>query len=121
VELSKSRGKVVLLTFWSMTCPSCQKKMPLLQKAFERMDASKISIITVHGPGREAAIKSYCASQGLTLPVLLDLQADAGTNYGVMQLPATFILDQSGVIRSTDPEFATQGELDKLITPFLSK
>jgi peroxiredoxin/uncharacterized membrane protein YphA (DoxX/SURF4 family) len=121
LELSRYRGKAVLLTFWSMTCPSCQKKMPLLQKAFDRMDAGKISIITVHGPGREAAIKSYCTSQGLTLPVLLDLQGDAGAQYNVMQLPATFILDQSGVIRSIDPEFATQGELDKLLNPYLSK
>lgn len=121
LELSKYRGKVVLLTFWSMTCPTCQKKMPLLQKAFERMDARKMSIITVHGPGREAAIKSYCSSQGLTLPVLLDLQGDAGSGYNVMQLPATFILDQAGVIRSVDPEFATQGELDKLLNPYLPK
>lgn len=121
LQLSRYRGKAVLLTFWSMTCPSCQKKMPLLQKAFDRMDAGKISIITIHGPGREAAIKSYCTSQGLTLPVLLDLQGDAGAQYNVMQLPATFILDQSGVIRSIDPEFATQGELDRLLNPYLSR
>ena len=121
LELSQYRGKVVLLVFWNMTCPSCQKKMPLLQKAFEREDASKVAIITVHGPGREAAIKSYCSSQGLTLPVLLDLTADAGTSYNVMQLPASFVLDQSGVIRSVDPEFVTQEELDRIINQFLPK
>jgi len=95
--------------------------MPLLQKAFDREDTNKISIITVHGPGREAAIKSFCLSQGLTLPVLLDIQGDVGSSYNVMQLPSTFILDQSGVIRSIDPEFETQEEFDKLITQFLSK
>ena len=119
LELSKYRGKAVLLAFWNMTCPTCQKKMPLLQKAFEREDTSKFAIITVHGPGREAAIKSYCSSQGLTLPVLLDSQGDAGLSYGVMQLPAMFVLDQSGVIRSIDPEFETQDELDRLITQSL--
>jgi peroxiredoxin/uncharacterized membrane protein YphA (DoxX/SURF4 family) len=121
LELSSYRGKVVLLTFWSMTCPSCQKKMPLLQKAFEREDTNKVAIITVHGPGREAAIKSYCSSQGLTLPVLLDLQGDAGASYNVMQLPAAFVLDQSGVIRSVDPEFETQDELDRIIKQILPK
>ena len=121
LELSKYRGKVVLLVFWNMTCPTCQKKMPLLQKAFEREDSNKIAIITVHGPGREAAIKSYCLGQGLTLPVLLDSQGDVGSSYGVMQLPATFILDQSGVIRSIDPKFETQEELDKLLNQFISK
>jgi len=119
MELSKYRGKAVLLAFWNMTCPTCQKKMPLLQKAFEREDTNKVAIVTVHGPGREAAIKSYCLSQGLTLPVLLDSQGDAGLSYGVMQLPATFLLDQSGVIRSIDPEFETQDELDRLITQSL--
>jgi len=121
LELSRYRGKVVLLVFWNMTCPSCQQKMPLLQKAFDRMDARKIGIITVHGPGREAAIRSYCASQGLTLPVLLDLQGEAGAQYNVMLLPATFVLDQSGVIRSTVPEFHTQEELNRLLAQMLSR
>ena len=121
LKLSQYRGKAVLLVFWNMTCPTCQKKMPLLQKAFERADTTKIAIITVHGPGREAAIKSYCTSQGLTLPVLLDMRGEAGSSYNVLLLPATFVLDQSGVIRSTDPEFKTQEELDKLLARLLSK
>jgi peroxiredoxin len=119
LELSQYRGKVVLLVFWNMTCPTCQKKMSLLQKAFDLADSGKVAILTVHGPGREAAIKSYCSSQGLTLPVLLDSQGDVGSSYGVMQLPATFVLDQFGVIRSVDPEFETQEELDTLITQSL--
>jgi len=121
LELSRYRGKVVLLVFWNMTCPSCQKEMPLLQKAFDREDSNKVAIITVHGPGREAAIRSYCSSQGLTLPVLLDSQGSVGSSYGVMSLPATFILDQSGVIRSIDPKFDTQEELDRLLNQFLFK
>jgi cytochrome c biogenesis protein CcmG/thiol:disulfide interchange protein DsbE len=121
LELSKYRGKVVLLVFWNMTCPTCQKKMPLLQQAFDREDSDKVAIITVHGPGREAAIKSYCLSQGLTLPVLLDSQGSAGYSYGVMQLPATYILDQSGVIRTIDPKFETREDLDRLLNQYLSK
>jgi peroxiredoxin len=121
VKLSRYRGKVVLLVFWNMTCATCQKKMPLLQKAFERTDASKLAIITVHGPGREAAIKSYCTSQGLTLPVLLDMQGEAGSSYNVSLLPSAFVLDQSGVIRSTAPDFKTQEDLDKLLARLLSK
>lgn len=121
LELSQYRGKVVLLVFWSMTCPTCQNKMPLLQRAFEREDANKIAIITVHGPGREAAITSYCSSQGLTLPVLLDLQGEVGSSYNVLLLPSAFILDQSGVIRYINPEFDTQEELDGLLAQFLSR
>jgi peroxiredoxin/uncharacterized membrane protein YphA (DoxX/SURF4 family) len=121
LDLSQYRGKVILLAFWNMTCPTCQKKMPLLQSAFDRMGNSNFKIITVHGPGREEAIKSYCSSQGLTLPVLLDLQGDTGSAYNVFHLPATFILDQSGVIRSTDAKFETAEELDALIKKYLPR
>jgi len=121
VQLSLYRGKVVLLAFWSMNCPSCQKKILMLQEAFDRAGDDGVSIITVHGPAREEDIKSYCSSHGLTLPVLLDLQADVGSSYGVVQLPATFLLDQSGVIRSADPEFETLDELNRLTGQFLSK
>ncbi len=121
LKFSQYRGKVVLLVFWNMTCPACQKKMPLLQKAFELEDTNKVAIITVHGPGRETAIKSYCSGQGLTLPVLLDLKGEVGSSYNVLQLPATFVLDQSGVIRSIDPELETQEDFDGLFNQFLSK
>lgn len=120
MQLSSYRGKDVLLAFWSMNCPSCQQKILLLQEAFDRAVDDRVSIITVHGPAREDAIESYCSSHGLTLPVLLDIQADVGSSYNVVQLPATFILDQSGVIRSVDPVFETLEELDRLTGQFLS-
>jgi hypothetical protein len=44
-----------------------------------------------------------------------------GSSYNVMQLPAAFVLDKSGVIRSIDPEIETQEKLDNLITQFLSR
>jgi hypothetical protein len=44
----------------------------------------------------------------ILVPVLLDMQGGVGSSYGVMQLPATFVLDQSSVIRSVDPKFETQ-------------
>jgi peroxiredoxin len=103
-----------------MNCPSCQQKILLLQQAFERIDNNGFNIITVHGPAREEAIKNYCSSHGLTLPVLLDLQANVGSAYDVIQLPATFILDRYGVVRSVNPEFESQEDLYRLIGPFLS-
>jgi len=121
LQLSRYRGKVVLLAFWSMNCPSCQQKILLLQQAFERAGDDSVSIITVHGPAREEDIKSYCSSHGLTLPVLLDLRADVGSSYGVLQLPATFILNQSGVISYVNPEFETLEELDRLTGQFQSE
>ncbi len=121
LKFSQYRGKVVLLVFWNMTCPACQKKIPLLQNAFEREDTNRVAIITVHGPGRETAIKSYCLGQGLTLPVLLDLKGEVGSSYNLLQLPATFVLDQSGVIRSIDPELKTQEDFDRLFSQYLSK
>ncbi len=120
VQLSSYRGKLVLLAFWSMNCPSCQQKILLLQQAFERSDNNRFNIITVHGPAREEAIKDYCSSHGLTLPVLLDLQANVGSAYDVIHLPATFIIDRYGVVHSVNPEFESMEEIDRLAGQFLS-
>ncbi len=120
VQLISYRGRIVLLAFWSMNCPSCQKKVLLLQEAFKRSGNGEVGIITIHGPAREDMIKSYCSSHGLTLPVLLDLQANVGSAYNVIQLPAVFILDQSGVIISDNPEFESIEELESLIGRLLS-
>jgi len=55
------------------------------------------------------------------MPVLLDLNSEVGSSYNVLQLPATFVLDQSGVIRSIDPKLETQEDFDRLFNQFLSK
>jgi cytochrome c biogenesis protein CcmG/thiol:disulfide interchange protein DsbE len=121
LALNHFRGRIALLVFWDINCLSCKKKMPLLQKKFKQIDNNNFIIITVHVPGQEAEIKSYCESQGLTLPVLLDADGKVSASYEVLGLPASFVIDQSGIICAKDPEFATQEELDKLLDQYISR
>ena len=115
ITLSQFRGKAVLLVFWNMTCPACRNRMPLLQKIHKNIPTDKAALLCIHGPGRESAIKSYLESQGLTLPVLLDLEGKTGYAYNVNSIPMTYLLDRAGIIRMIDPKFNNLQEFEKLI------
>jgi len=119
--LSQYLGRNVLLLFWDITCSACQKKMPAVQKVFSQLDSSKIALITVHVSGQEGDINSYCVDNGLTLPVLLDLDGKVGASYDITGIPAAFFIDKYGIILARNPEFNTEDELNKLVGQYFSK
>jgi cytochrome c biogenesis protein CcmG/thiol:disulfide interchange protein DsbE len=120
-ELNHFRDRIVLLVFWDINCLSCKNKMPLLQEKFNKMDNNNYVIITVHVPGQEAEIRRYCENLNFTMPVLLDLDGKVSASYEVQGLPASFVINKSGIILTKNPEFKTQEELDKLIDQYISK
>ena len=121
VELSHFRGRIVLLVFWDINCSSCMEKIPLLDEQFKRMDNNNYLIIAVHVPGQEAEIKRVCTNYGLTLPVLFDADGKLSASYEVQGLPASYVIDRSGIIVARNPNFKTQEELDSLIKGYVSR
>jgi peroxiredoxin len=121
IELSHFRGRIVLLFFWDINCSSCKEKIPLLDEQFKRMDNNNYLIIAVHVPGQDAEIKRFYANYGLTLPVLFDADGKLSASYEVQGLPASYVIDRSGIIIAKNPNFKTQEELDRLIRDYVSR
>jgi len=119
ISLSRYHGKTVLLVFWNMTCPICRTKMPLLQEINDKQSSDKFVVVTVHGPGREAAIKSFLESERVNFTVLLDSDGATGYSYNISGVPSTFIIDGAGIVRMIEPKFSNLQEFEKLIGPFL--
>ncbi len=108
-RLSEHRGKVVLLNFWSITCPPCVKEMPsllqLAQQWRERgLDVEVVAIST--DAGWDAVRQLFPEEPALT--VLFDPERKVVTGkFGTRLLPETWLIDRRGVIR-----FRYDGALD---------
>lgn len=98
-DLAQQRGKVVLVNFWATWCIPCRAEMPELQRLADGLQSERFMLFTVDLQEDAATINPFRQELGLRLPVLLDQDGDVTQHYGVRALPATFLIDQNGVLR----------------------
>jgi peroxiredoxin len=97
VSLSKFRGKVVVINFWSSGCPPCVMEIPSLMKLKASMAGKPFEILTITSDPRKLS-EEATRELNLTLPVLLDPNGKTAMAYGAYGLPSTFIIAADGTV-----------------------
>ena len=101
VSLSDYKGKVVLLNFWSITCPPCIEEIPYLQRLQEIMQDNPgfhlLTVVTNRGE-TEKEVRPFMEKRGLTFHALIDSKKAAWRRYKLTGWPETFLLDREGII-----------------------
>jgi len=104
------RGKPVLLCLWSQSSRSCAAQLKLLSSFQSKLSSSGIQLfcINVDDPQSSTDLRSFLASQKISLPTLLATSELSGV-YNILYrylfdrrrdlpLPCSFLLDASGFI-----------------------
>jgi peroxiredoxin len=124
LRLSELRGQVVIVNLWASWCPPCRAEMPALQKLHVSLKDQGLVVLGVNATNQdtEAAARAFAEAQGLTFPVVLDVDGEASRAYALQALPSTFIVDRRGVIREAligGP--VREGTLRSLLMPLLAE
>lgn len=115
----KKDKRPVVLAFWSITCPHCQKTMPVLQK-FAKENEKRFRLMTmavIHKPEYKKMAKVYFKKHKLNFPLLNDKKGKTFTDYRIMTVPSLFLIDRDGVIRNALLGGGTK--VDKALLPML--
>ena len=94
--LADLRGKVVILNFWASWCAECRPEMPALERLHRDFAARGLVMIGINAREDAATIRRYARELGLTFPLLVDTEGKINALYGVVGLPATFIIGRDG-------------------------
>lgn len=99
-RMAEHRGRVVVLNFWTITCPPCVEEMPSLEELARivagRRDVELVAIST----DRSWDEVSTVVRPSSPLRVLLDPdKAVVRDRFGTRLYPETWIVDREGVIR----------------------
>lgn len=102
--LSDYKGKTVFLNFWATWCRPCKNEMPDIQKIYETYDAEgedALVVLAVAAPGygwegTQEDVEQFLKDNGYTYPVVMDISGEIFSQYGIVSLPTTFMIDREG-------------------------
>lgn len=126
LSLSRLRGKVVLVDFWTYTCINCIRTLPYLRQWHEKYKDKGLIIVGVHTPEFEfeknpdnvtSAMKEY----GIEYPVVQDNDYTIWRSYSNRYWPAKYLIDKNGVIRYTHFGEGEYDETEAMIQTLLEE
>lgn len=115
ITLGDLRGKVILLNFWATWCTPCRHETPFLDSLHARGSSDGLEVVGVSVDAGQARgeVEAFVREYDVGYTILLDPQMRGMDRYGVVGLPASFLVDRDGILRwmrfgpvsATDHEF----------------
>lgn len=107
LALKDIKAKVTIIDFWASWCKPCRNENPNVVKMYNKYHDKGLEIIGVSldKEGQKDRWIKAIEKDGLTWPQVSNLkgwQEPIAQQYGVRSIPATFILDESGKIISSN-------------------
>jgi len=118
---AEDQGHVVVVDAWATWCGPCVKSLPLLQALQQRFAAQGLRTYAVNVDSGPGEIPGFLAQVPITLPILLDPDAEVlEGSLDLRLMPTTYLVDRSGKIRARHEGFAgnvarLQADVERLL------
>lgn len=113
VDVSKYRGRVVLVQFWATWCEPCKADMPTLKDMLQKYGQSGFSIIGVNLDSSQREMAQYVQENRLAWPQIFEeggLDSRPANELGILTLPTMILIGPDGKVVNRNIHVA---ELDK--------
>ena len=113
ITLSEQRNKVVVINFWSSTCPPCRTEARDLETAWQAYRDRDVLFIGANIQDSHDPARRFLDEFGVTYPNGLDERGRISIDYGVVGIPVTFVVDGEGTVAR---RWVGEIDLDQLTT-----
>lgn len=99
VKLSSMRGQVVLLDFWSRTCPPCVHELPMIDAVGRSYKASDFTLWGISADPADES-RAWLLKHGQEMPTLKDPDFIVSDAYRVQGIPSLVLVGRDGKIKN---------------------
>lgn len=98
ITLSEQRGSVVVINFWSSTCPPCRNEARELEAIWRTYRDRGVVFIGANIQDSYEPARRFLDEFGVTYPNGPDADGRITVDYGVVGIPVTFVVDGDGTV-----------------------
>jgi peroxiredoxin len=114
-QLSEYKGKGVFLNFWGTWCKPCEREMPYMNNQYQHYKDQGVEILAVNVGEPEFSINRFVEKHDLDFPILKDTNKDVMNRYGVINLPATMLINPDGKIVKIEEGELTEAKIQAMM------
>jgi cytochrome c biogenesis protein CcmG, thiol:disulfide interchange protein DsbE len=98
LQLSRYRGKVVLLNFWATWCSPCRSEIPRFVELQNKYDKEGFEIIGISLDDDPKLVRAFYQQLRMNYPVAIGDAKLAEQYGGILGLPVSFLIGRDGGI-----------------------
>jgi thiol-disulfide isomerase/thioredoxin len=120
VDLTKMKGKVVLVDFWATWCGPCMGEVPHVKEAYEKLHDKGFEIVGISFDKDKDKLETTLKEKGMTWPQYFDglfWKNKYGVQFGIESIPTMWLVDKNGNLRDVN----ARGELEEKVTKLLAE
>jgi thiol-disulfide isomerase/thioredoxin len=118
IDLARLRGKVVLLDFWAVWCGPCRMEIPNVVATYNDLHKDGFEIVGISLDRDKEQLLKFTKTAGMTWPQYFDGKMwsnDISSRFGINAIPAMWLLDKKGIVRSTEARGDLTEQVKKLL------
>jgi peroxiredoxin len=99
IDLSSLEGKIVVIDFWYVGCPSCIQSIPFLNKLTLEFDQNELIVLGINPINKDKRVlNDFRSKYDIKYKILLDTDKSISKEYLLQAYPTLYILDKSGKV-----------------------
>lgn len=109
-KLSALKGQVVYLDFWASWCKPCRKSFPWMNLMQNKYADQGLQIIAINLDTEVALAEAFLEKVPAHIPIIYDPEGNIASDYQLLGMPSSYVIDKKGDIRFSHKGFFTRSE-----------
>lgn len=119
VQLSRLRGRVVVVNFWATWCDPCRDEVPDFVKLHQEYRGRGVEVIGISmDKGKDERVRAFVKEFGIEYPIVIG-DGQVARQWLVRGIPMTFLIDPTGTVARVILGATDKRSLEDGIRPLL--